>query len=165
MTTEFLTIEIMFTPDLSQEEAIRFSRFDEAHFLSPFSPHSIQLDNLTWSTSEHYLQSNLAGNANYARKIKAAPTPKEAHKMGNVWYRPRKSDWKSLRKIYMTRALYTKVQMYPEVAAFLEETGEELIVESSAYDHYWGVGRDQRGENMLGKIWMDIREKIRHKTQ
>ena len=61
----------------------------------------------------------------------------------------------------MTRALYTKVQMYEEVRQTLLATTDELMIETSLYDYYWGVGRDQRGENHLGKIWMEIREKIK----
>ena len=61
----------------------------------------------------------------------------------------------------MTRGLYTKCMMYPEVKqALLEIDPAQLIIETSAYDHYWGIGRDQRGINMLGKVWMDIRQKL-----
>jgi len=60
----------------------------------------------------------------------------------------------------MTRALYTKVQMYDEVKQALLDSTDELMIETSLYDYYWGVGRDQRGENQLGKIWMSIRKKI-----
>ena len=60
----------------------------------------------------------------------------------------------------MTRALYTKVQMYEDVRNALLETRDNLIIETSQYDYFWGIGRDLRGHNHLGKIWMKIRDKI-----
>ena len=52
-----------------------------------------------------------------------------------------------------------------DVASALLDTGDQLIIENSAYQHFWGIGRDQRGENQLGNIWMDVRQKLREKSQ
>ncbi len=60
----------------------------------------------------------------------------------------------------MTRALYRIVNEHPAIKQALLDTEEQLLIETSLYGHYWGVGREQRGENTLGKIWMDIRQKI-----
>ena len=150
----------MFSHDASKENAVAFSRFDSS---SPFSSGGalIRLDNEEWKSAEHYVHANLAVSAEYAQKIKAAVTAQEAYKLGNVWYKRKCANWKNLRRVLMTRGLYTQAMMYPEVKQALLATGEKLIVETSAYDHYWGIGRDQRGENTLGKVWMDIRKKIR----
>ena len=151
----------MFAHDLSKEDALAFSHFDEENLLSPASAHPIELEGEQWKTAEHYLQAQLARNSEYATLIKNAGSAREAHRLGNVWYKRKCKNWKNLRRVLMTRALYTKAMMYPAVKAFLLETGDQKIVETSLYDHYWGLGRDQRGENMLGKVWMDIRKKIR----
>lgn len=151
----------MFAHDLTKEKAYRFSRFDPENPLSTVSRHLIELENQTWTSVEHYVQAQLAGTAAWANKIAGAATPEEAHSLGGCWYRRKKSGWKKLRRLLMTRALYTKVQMYPVVREALEATGDELILETSLYDHYWGIGRDQRGDNTLGKVWMDIRQKLR----
>ena len=150
----------MFAHDTSKEKAISFSRFDND---SPFSTssHPIELEDQTWRSAEHYVQANLARNSDYAARIKEAGTAQEAYKLGNVWYRRKRDNWKNLRRVLMTRALYTKAMMYPEVKQALLDTGDEDLLETSAYDHYWGLGRDQRGLNMLGKVWQDIRKKIR----
>lgn len=150
----------MFSHDSTKEQAIHFSRFD---LESPFSTgsHPIELENEKWRSAEHYFQAQLVRDSAYAEKIKNAETAQEAHKLGNAWFRRKKAKWKNLRRVLMTRALYTKAMMYPEVKQFLLNTGDHLILETSAYDHYWGIGRDQLGENMLGKVWMDVRKKIR----
>jgi len=150
----------MFAHDTTLEEALRFSRFDRNHMLAT-SEREIILEEHTWASAEHYLHSMLAGNHELAVKTRDAETALVAYKLNKPWYRSKKRGWKNLRRVYMTRALYTLVQMYPQVKQFLLDTGEQLIIESSLYDHYWGIGRDQRGENMTGRVWMDIRTKLR----
>ena len=150
----------MFKPDLTFENALRFSRFDEDDLLSTFSPHPIFLEDRQWPTVEHYVQAQLAANANHRENIARADTPQLAYQLGNPWYRRKRKGWKNLRRVLMTRGLYTKCMMYPEVKEFILASGDQLITETSAFDHYWGIGRDLRGENMLGKIWMDIRNKL-----
>ena len=151
----------MFAPDLSLENAIKFSRFDRDHLLSTMSPHPFHLEGLEWPTAEHYYNAQLAGSAESAGKIRAAASAIDAYKLGKSWFLRKRRNWKNLRRVLMTRALYTKAMAYPEVRRFLLDSGEERIVETALYDHFWGIGRDLRGENTLGKVWMDIRRKIR----
>lgn len=150
----------MFAPDNKFEEALMFSRFDSEHPLNSCS-RSIYLEDIEWQSPEHYVCSKLAGNTRLAKEIAMAPTAEQASKMIKPWYRLKVKGWRNLRRLYMTRALFTEVQMYEEVKTYLLETEDQLIAESSQYDHYWGVGRDWRGENMMGHVWMDIRKKLR----
>lgn len=153
----------MFAHDTEKEKAYKFSHLDTDHPLSTASAHPIELEGETWTTAEHYYQVQIAGSKAYAERIRQAPDAAAAHRLGQVWWRRKCRDWKNKRRVLMTRALYTKVQMYPEVREALLDTGDQLILETSAYDHYWGIGRDQRGDNMLGKVWMDIRKKLQEK--
>ncbi len=150
----------MFAPDLKFEKAVKFSRFDTEHPLNTSESHEVELEGRTWASPEHYLYRQLTDSTMLSKRIEELSSAQLVYKLMRPWYRSKKSGWKSLRRVMMTRALYIKVQMYPEIAEYLIGTGDSLIVETSAYDHYWGIGRDQRGENMLGQIWMDIREKL-----
>lgn len=150
----------MFAPNLSYENALRFSRFDTAHPLAS-SGREIFLEERDWPSAEHYLHVKLAGTERLAALTLAAGSAYEAYRLNKAWFRPKKSGWKQQRRVYMTRALYTQVQMYSDIRAFLLDSGEQMIAETSQYDHYWGIGRDQRGENMMGHVWMDIRTKLR----
>jgi hypothetical protein len=92
-----------------------------------------------------------------------ASTGQKAHELGTKRFKRKVKGWKDKRRVWMTRALYRITAEYPSVKTSLLATGDTLLIETSLYNHYWGIGRDQRGENMLGKVWMDIRQKIQAK--
>lgn len=154
----------MFAHNTELEDAIAFSRFDSDHYLSTHSSHGFELEERYWPSAEHYYQSSKYTGGSYAERIAGSIAPEAAYHLGNVWWRRKRGDFKASRKTLMTRALYSKAIQNSDVAEALLATGEQLIIENSAYQHYWGIGRDQRGENQLGKIWMDIRQKLHQKA-
>jgi hypothetical protein len=97
---------------------------------------------------------------NHRETIRLAKTPKDAHKLGRNIFRRKRRDWKKLREVLMTRAVYTKCRAHSEVAKALLATGDKPIIETSQYDYYWGYGRDRRGENIYGKVLMNVRAKL-----
>lgn len=153
---------MLFPTDTRFDGSLRFSRFDDAHPLSTVSPHLFVLEGTSWPTAEHYYQAQKHHHrAALSTAIAAAPTPLLAYRLGNRWWRPKRRDFKRVRRVLMTRALFCKAQQNPDVATYLLNTGEQRIVETSLYDHYWGLGRDLRGKNMLGEVWMDVRRRLR----
>lgn len=148
------------------EDALRFSRFDPQHLLSTVSPHGFVLDEETWPTAEHCYQAQKYFNHPvYRERIINAESAPEAYKLGNRWWPLKRGDFKHVRRVLMTRALYCKAQQNPEVGEYLLATGEQKLVETSLYDHYWGIGRDLRGANMLGQVWMDVRRRMRERAE
>lgn len=143
------------------ENAVLFSRFDLEHPLATVSSPGFELEGRAWPTAEHYYQFSKQKDAGYAEKILQTPDPLQANKMGNQWLRRKRPDFKTVRILLMTRALYSKAIQNQEVKEFLLDTEDKLIAEVSQYDPFWGISRDQRGLNQLGKVWMDIRAKIR----
>jgi len=152
----------MLFPELD-ENALYIQRTDPDELLSGFSPHSFKLDDAEWPSVEHYFQGmKFATTApEHLERIRQAATPKQARKLGRSRFRKIRPDWAEIRRVIMTRALYTKCRQYPEVAKRLLDTGDQKIVESSQYDYFWGCGRDRRGENTYGKILMDVRAKLK----
>lgn len=151
----------MFEHDTLLEKALSFSRFDQSQWLSPCSHHAFYLDDAQWPTAEHYFQAQMVASPALSNKIRQAETGEQAYALGSPWYRRKRKDWKTVRRVVMTRALYTKAMTHEDVKQALLDTGEQMIVETSLYDHFWGIARDQRGENTLGKVWMGVRDKIR----
>jgi predicted NAD-dependent protein-ADP-ribosyltransferase YbiA (DUF1768 family) len=60
----------------------------------------------------------------------------------------------------MTEIIRAKYEQHPLVQETLRKSGRRTIVETNATDAFWGWGPDTKGENMLGKIWMKLRDEI-----
>jgi len=140
---------------------IFFSRHDEAELLGSTSHHPFILDGKEWPTAEHYYQAMLFDNDALQDKIRSQPHAKAAIASTKWRFFQKKKDWKKLRQVLMTRAIYTKCKTHPAVAKCLLETGNKKLVENSAYDYFWGCGRDRRAENTYGKVMMNVREKLK----
>ncbi len=73
-----------------------------------------------------------------------------------------RADWREVRVDVMKYCLELKLyQNYRKLVSLLDETGEKAIVEKSHKDTFWGaIEKDGvfEGENVLGKLWMDIRK-------
>jgi hypothetical protein len=62
----------------------------------------------------------------------------------------------------MRKAVLRKFETHKDIREVLLSTGDELIVENSPIDYYWGCGKDGSGKNRLGEILMEVREILRH---
>jgi ribA/ribD-fused uncharacterized protein len=61
----------------------------------------------------------------------------------------------------MRKAVLAKFEQHPDLAALLVATGDARIVEHTDADSFWGDGGDGSGQNMLGRILMDVRARLR----
>jgi len=61
----------------------------------------------------------------------------------------------------MREAVLKKFLTHAEIRETLLTTGDNLLVENSPNDYFWGCGADKTGQNCLGKILMNVREEIR----
>ncbi|HEY9638021.1 MAG TPA: NADAR family protein [Coleofasciculaceae cyanobacterium] len=128
---------------------------------SNFSPHGFELDGMYWSTSEHYFQAQKFVGTPHADQIREVKTPKDAAKMGRDRNRPLRSDWEQVKDEIMRQAVLHKFETHQDIREVLLLTGNELIVENSPIDYYWGCGKDGTGKNMLGLILMEVRGLLR----
>lgn len=149
----------LFPPD--EPVAEYFSRSDTLHKFGTFSQHGFSLEGLEWPSVEHYYQAMKFEDVRYRERIRLADHPRKARKLGrNRWQRRRK-DWKQVKVTVMTRGVYIKCRTHPDIAEALLATDGKTLIESSNYDYFWGCGRDRRGENMYGKVLMNVREKLK----
>jgi len=143
---------------------IYLSRADVNEDFGSFSRHGFVLEDRDWPSVEHYYQAMKFESEVEQEKIRNAEHPKKARKMGRSRLRKLRPDWREVKRVYMTRALYTKCKAWPEIAEKLLATGDKPLVENSQYDYYWGCGRDRRGDNHYGRILMNVREKLRSES-
>ena len=133
---------------------------------SNFSLHPIQLEGTYWQTVEHYYQAQkFVGTENQGliQVIRDAPTPMEAAKLGRDRTLKLRPDWEQMKPQVMWQGVLTKFLTHTDIQAILLDTGEELIVEDSPTDYYWGCGQDKTGQNQLGKTLMNVRKEIRQR--
>ena len=137
-----------------------YSTQEEYGAFSNFSRHAFELDGLVWSTSEHYFQAQKFNDEAYREKIRTAPSPMIAARLGRSRKVPIRPDWEEIKDEVMLRAVRAKFQAHPDLRQLLLSTGQEEIIEKTTRDHYWGCGGDGTGKNMLGKILMQVREEL-----
>lgn len=147
--------------------AIYFYKADQPYgCFSNFSPHQVIIDGKKWPTVEHYYQAQkLLGTPDepLMEVIRELETPEEAAATGRDRDRIIRPDWKTAKREVMWRAVLTKFLTHEDVQKALLETEDELLVEDSPRDYYWGIGKDGSGENQLGKMLMEVRAYLREK--
>jgi ribA/ribD-fused uncharacterized protein len=93
--------------------------------------------------------------------IRAAPTPMDAAAMGRSRARALRPDWEAVKAAVMREAVLAKFSQHPDLRRALLWTGEATLVEHTRRDTVWGDGGDGRGRNLLGRILMDARARLR----
>ena len=72
-------------------------------------------------------------------------------------------DWDDVRVGIMRDILREKADQHEYVRRKLLATGDRELIEDSWRDDFWGWGPDRDGQNVLGKLWMEIRSELRAK--
>ena len=144
----------------------------EFYVLSNFSAFQIEWEGRIFQTAEHlYHWLKFERNEPLPVDIRATVTKlrkniyfaRSAHSAFKIaeenaaFYRP---DWIDVRVDLMREILRAKVGQHEYVRRKLIETGDRELVEDSWRDGWWGWGADKKGQNMLGKLWMEIREDL-----
>lgn len=113
-------------------------------------------------TVEHEFQAAKAAHANERRWVLGAQSPGEAKRRGRrVVLRP---DWEEIKVEVMRGFLKGKFSQ-PDLREKLLATGDALLEEGNDWgDIYWGTVNG-RGRNMLGKLLMEVRRRLREPAE
>lgn len=132
--------------------------FGDHRFLSNFWPAEVRLEGISYPTVEHAYQAAKCVDPAVRGQIRDAAKPGKAKKMGSrADVRP---DWEQIRVEVMHDLVRQKFLKHRDLGDLLLATGSaELIEENTWGDTFWGVC-DGEGENRLGRILMEVREKI-----
>lgn len=126
----------------------------------------VQIDNITWPTTEHYFQAQkFAGNWQMQQHIAGMQTPRQVFDF--MKGKPVPLNWHTIDKFQaMRRALDAKFTKNPDLRQLLLSTGNAVLVENSgARDAQWGAGADGQGTNHLGRMLMVVRQSLRDNIQ
>lgn len=131
----------------------------EFYVFNNFSAHAIEFKGKLYPTCEHAYQAAKCTDPQGREAIRHARSPLEAKRLANETYRAAKDpEWRSKKVTVVEAILRAKLAQHPEAQEALSKSGHEEIVEDSPTDYFWGEGADGSGRNMLGKIWMKLRD-------
>ncbi len=148
----------------SEQEAIVNFNVEEFNFLSNAFPEKIiiQLDGIIFDNVETAYQAAKVTDPVLRKKI-SRMSPPEAK--GFVTH-PTTPCWNNVKHKVMFDLLWQKFYGNDDLKQKLLDTGDREIVKlNSSGDIYWGVCKvddEYIGENNIGEILMQIREKLRH---
>ncbi|MCW8333794.1 GTP cyclohydrolase II [Vibrio paucivorans] len=141
-----------------------YEPFDSNGFLSNFYPSKIKIDDVSWPTSEHYYQAQKFISAELQQEILSAETPDIAFELSRKYELDARADWYDIRVQVMEKIVKEKFYQNPQLAHYLVNTGDRDLKEHSHKDAFWGDGGDGKGQNILGKILMQVRQELQQQS-
>jgi ribA/ribD-fused uncharacterized protein len=162
---------------LDTEDQVFFYEQD-FYVLSNFSAFAIKWHRLDFATSEHAYhwarfkvdvdtrqimlgddpRTVIAGSL--ADSVRTAPSAHEAFRIAQDGKAFQRSNWNDIKVDVMREILRLKVSQHEYVRRKLLATGNRELVEDSWRDDFWGWGPNRDGQNMLGKLWMEVRAEL-----
>lgn len=147
-----------------------------------FHKANITINGVSYMTTEHYFQiqkltdagtrfgppvSSNANNQIIINKIMHEPQMKKVFALGRSGQL--RNDWElgiiPYKIEVMKLALNAKFTQHNNLKLLLLSTRDALIVEHTVNDNYWGDGGDGTGQNILGKLLMEVRNELIVKKQ
>lgn len=123
-------------------------------FLSNFHRCKIPVGGLVFPCVENAFQSCKTADPNKREQF-CNINPRDAKKLGRKV--KLRNDWESKKVHIMYSLLYIKFATHEDLRTRLIATQGMMLVEGNTWnDRYWGVCKGT-GENMLGKLLMDLR--------
>ena len=143
-------------------DAVNFYHLNEPFGeFSNFAAFPIALGGQRWPTSEHYFQAQKFEDAAYRDKVRAAKSPMIAARLGRSRKVKLRRDWESVKVGVMRDAVAAKFTQHDDLRTLLLSTGDAKLVEHTENDDYWGDGGDGSGQNVLGRLLMQLRDELR----
>lgn len=126
-------------------------------FLSNFYPCDVQLDNITYSSTEHAYQAAKTTDPFWRKVFYQLPlvSAGQAKRLGREL--SLRNDWESVKLGIMEDLLRQKFNI-PDLKEKLLETETAQLIEGNNWgDVFWGVDDKKGGQNHLGKLLMKVR--------
>lgn len=142
---------------------------DAVYFYTPifsaldnFSAHIVEIWGKKFQTGEHAYQWKKFADSHpeIAEKIFVATSPDEVKKISDANKNIVSLSFGDLKVQIMEEILLAKASQHEKVRRILKESGSKTIIENSPTDSFWGIGPDRKGKNVLGKLWMRVRDSV-----
>lgn len=130
----------------------------EYRWLSNFYYAGVFFEGRLYPSTEHAYQAAKTLSSAEREAVKLCKTCGQAKRLGQtVTVRP---DWESVKLDVMYAVVWYKFANHDNLKKLLLATGDQHLIEGNTWrDYFWGVCGG-RGENHLGRILMDVRNKL-----
>ena len=144
---------------INKMEDIKFyTTKDEYGYMSNFYRSKQIVDGKEYITNEHWYQSQKAVDPVIREWIRLSPTPHGAMMAGRSLRKKEVyPEWDKIKFDVMKKGIHAKFSQNEDIKNKLLSTGDVNIHEDSPTDMVWGI----KGQDMLGKILMEVREELR----
>jgi len=136
------------------------------HFLSNMQLIDIPFEGIVYPSVEHYYVAMKTTDPRIRRIVSKIETPEKAKKYGHRDIEEKgllRPDWSDIKIDVMRKGLEIKFQDVFMQTCLMETDDHELIEGNWWNDTFWGVYKG-KGENNLGKLLMEIRQRIRNEN-
>ncbi|HIA35982.1 MAG TPA: NADAR family protein [Flavobacteriales bacterium] len=141
-------------------------------WLGNMAPFPVTYEGLSWPTTEHLFQAMRFEDKSIRETIRNTTNPVIVKRIAT------KKEWEEMRTVEkqsdkdvenMRKCLRLKVEQHQELRGkLIHTTGTGAIIEDATARMkgsglFWGMGQiggKWEGENMLGKLWVELREEI-----
>ncbi len=128
-----------------------------------FASFQIEWRGKLYPTSEHAYQAAhfFTSSPELSEQIRLCRSARAAADLANQNSSKDDKDWPQKKLAVMEEIVRAKLAQHSYIRQKLIETGDSMIVETNDNDGFWGWGKDHKGRNELGKIWMKLREELK----
>ena len=144
-----------------------FSNFTSTPMMQ-YKGHSFQ----TTEQAFMWAKAQLFGDKDSARLILAEKNPAKAKELGRGVKGFNPTHWDINKEFLMYEVNLAKYSQFDDYKAVLHSTGDKQLVEVNGKDMIWGIGlyandprvldeKQWRGQNLLGKVLMRVREELK----
>lgn len=137
------------------------------------------VDGVQYQCAEQYMMAEKArtfGDEENLQKILSVDDPRKQKQWGRAVKNYDDKVWSQIRFDAVVKGNYAKFSQNEDLKKQLLATGDKIIVEASPYDTIWGIGlgeddkrcldeRQWRGQNLLGKAIMVVRDMLREEDE
>ena len=124
--------------------------------LSNFSAFKVACNDRTWMTAEHAYQAQKFTEPEIKDKIANCPSAYKAKMTAQNCKQKVRNGWFDDNVEIMKNILRAKLSQHQYIKEKLADSGDKKLVEDTD-DEFWGRGENGDGDNMLGKLWMELR--------
>lgn len=156
-----------------------FSKEPENREFSNFYETVFKLDDIEYKSAEHAFQAIKAktfGDDEMFGKILKAKSAQSAKSFGKKVKEFKEDVWTGKKEEVMRNILRAKFTQNLELRKKLLDTEDKILANADARDKYWGIGtsasttiakdpKKWKGENILGKLLMEIRSELKAESQ